>query len=98
MFPDPPNDGNEPNDRAERDAACGKEEPQTGCAKVAGSMAPQTHCLRVTSQNKIDGWARPELFVKNRLHSSPEGYKTLAERVRPFLAQSAAALQRIHPF
>jgi lysophospholipase L1-like esterase len=29
----------------------------------------------------------PELFVKDRLHFSPEGYKLLAERVRPFLAQ-----------
>ncbi len=34
-----------------------------------------------------DGQARPELFVKDRLHFSPEGYKLLAERVRPFLAQ-----------
>jgi lysophospholipase L1-like esterase len=32
-----------------------------------------------------DGKARPELFVKDRLHFSPEGYKLLAERVRPFL-------------
>ena len=34
-----------------------------------------------------DGSARPELFVKDRLHFSPEGYKLLGERVRPFLAQ-----------
>jgi len=34
-----------------------------------------------------DGKARPELFVKDRLHFAPEGYKLLAERVRPFLAQ-----------
>ncbi len=34
-----------------------------------------------------DGRARPELFVKDRLHFGPEGYKLLAERVRPFLAQ-----------
>lgn len=34
-----------------------------------------------------DGNARPELFVKDRLHFSPEGYKLLTERVRPFLAQ-----------
>ena len=32
-----------------------------------------------------DGRARPELFVEDRLHFSPEGYKLLAERVRPFL-------------
>jgi lysophospholipase L1-like esterase len=32
-----------------------------------------------------DGRARPELFVKDRLHLSPEGYKLLAERVRPFV-------------
>ncbi len=34
-----------------------------------------------------DGRAVPELFVKDRLHFSPEGYKLLADRVRPFLAQ-----------
>ena len=34
-----------------------------------------------------DGRARPELFVEDRLHFSAEGYKLLAERVRPFLAQ-----------
>jgi lysophospholipase L1-like esterase len=33
-----------------------------------------------------DGRARPELFVKDRLHFGAEGYKLLAERVRPFLA------------
>jgi lysophospholipase L1-like esterase len=33
-----------------------------------------------------NGEARPELFVQDRLHFSPEGYKLLAERVRPFLA------------
>jgi lysophospholipase L1-like esterase len=31
------------------------------------------------------GNARPELFVKDKLHFSPEGYKVLAERVRPYL-------------
>ena len=34
-----------------------------------------------------DGGARHELFVKDRLHFSPEGYSLLRERVRPFLAQ-----------
>ncbi|QEH34537.1 hypothetical protein OJF2_30770 [Aquisphaera giovannonii] len=33
-----------------------------------------------------DGQARPELFVEDRLHFSPEGYRLLADRVRPFLA------------
>lgn len=32
-----------------------------------------------------DGRARPELFVRDRLHFSREGYMLLAERVRPFL-------------
>lgn len=32
-----------------------------------------------------DGQALPELFVKDRLHLAPEGYKRLADRVRPFL-------------
>jgi len=34
-----------------------------------------------------EGRARPELFVEDRLHFSPEGYKLLVERVRPFLAK-----------
>jgi lysophospholipase L1-like esterase len=34
-----------------------------------------------------EGRARPELFVADGLHFSPEGYKLLAERVRPFLAR-----------
>jgi lysophospholipase L1-like esterase len=34
-----------------------------------------------------NGRARPELFVKDRLHFAPEGYKLLAERVRPYLTQ-----------
>ncbi|WP_422926630.1 GDSL-type esterase/lipase family protein [Singulisphaera sp. PoT] len=33
-----------------------------------------------------EGHGRPELFVKDRLHFSAEGYKLLANRVRPFLA------------
>ena len=32
-----------------------------------------------------DGQARSELFVKDRLHFAPDGYKLLTERVRPFL-------------
>jgi lysophospholipase L1-like esterase len=32
-----------------------------------------------------DGQARPELFVADKLHFSDEGYKLLAERVRPVL-------------
>ncbi|WP_165247355.1 GDSL-type esterase/lipase family protein [Paludisphaera soli] len=34
-----------------------------------------------------EGRARPELFVEDRLHFSEEGYKLLAEHVRPFLAR-----------
>jgi len=32
-----------------------------------------------------DGKARPELFVEDRLHFNAEGYKLLAERVRPYV-------------
>jgi lysophospholipase L1-like esterase len=32
-----------------------------------------------------DGRARPELFIADQLHFNGEGYKLLAERVRPFL-------------
>jgi lysophospholipase L1-like esterase len=34
-----------------------------------------------------DGRPRSELFVADRLHFAPAGYKLLAERVRPFLAK-----------
>ena len=33
------------------------------------------------------GQPRPELFVEDKLHFSPEGYKVLVERVRPFLVR-----------
>jgi lysophospholipase L1-like esterase len=32
-----------------------------------------------------DGKARPELFIADQLHFNAEGYKLLAERVRPYL-------------
>jgi CubicO group peptidase (beta-lactamase class C family)/lysophospholipase L1-like esterase len=35
-----------------------------------------------------DGRARPELFVADKLHFGPMGYKLLAERVRPYLPTS----------
>jgi lysophospholipase L1-like esterase len=31
------------------------------------------------------GQPRPELFVEDKLHFSPEGYKLLVERVRPYI-------------
>jgi hypothetical protein len=31
------------------------------------------------------GQPRPELFVEDKLHFSPEGYKVMVERVRPFI-------------
>ena len=34
-----------------------------------------------------DGKGRPELFVADRLHFNPDGYKLLTERVRPYLPQ-----------
>jgi lysophospholipase L1-like esterase len=34
-----------------------------------------------------DGKPRPELFVNDKLHFSPEGYRLLADRVRPHLAK-----------
>jgi len=34
-----------------------------------------------------NGQPRPELFVEDKLHFSAEGYKVLAERVRPFLVR-----------
>ena len=35
-----------------------------------------------------EGEARPELFVKDMLHFNAEGYKLLAERVRPYVART----------
>jgi lysophospholipase L1-like esterase len=37
-----------------------------------------------------DGKGRPELFVADRLHFNPDGYKLLAERLRPYLPPSKA--------
>jgi lysophospholipase L1-like esterase len=34
-----------------------------------------------------NGQPRPELFVADKLHFSPEGYKLLVERVRPYMPQ-----------
>jgi len=34
-----------------------------------------------------DGQPRPELFIADKLHFNAEGYKLLAERVRPFLSK-----------
>jgi lysophospholipase L1-like esterase len=33
----------------------------------------------------LDGQPRPELFVSDKLHFSPAGYKLLVERIRPWL-------------
>ena len=41
-----------------------------------------------------DGQPRPELFVEDKLHFSPAGYKLLAERVRPYLPKPEASSQR----
>lgn len=38
-----------------------------------------------------NGEARPELFVSDRLHFSPEGYRLLVDKVRPFLVATEAA-------
>ena len=38
-----------------------------------------------------DGLPRPELFLADRLHFNSLGYRLLAERVRPFVTNSAAA-------
>jgi lysophospholipase L1-like esterase len=57
-------------------------------AFIAGYIKTQKNLLFVdTSKISLgaDGQARPELFVADRLHFSEEGYKLLAEAVRPFL-------------
>jgi lysophospholipase L1-like esterase len=36
-----------------------------------------------------DGKARPELFIADMLHFNADGYKALAERVRPYIQQLA---------
>ncbi|MCX6902319.1 MAG: hypothetical protein NTW03_02325, partial [Verrucomicrobia bacterium] len=35
-----------------------------------------------------DGLPRPELFIADQLHFNADGYKLLAERVRPFLPKT----------
>ena len=44
----------------------------------------ETYSISVTS----DGQSRPELFVDDMLHFNAEGYKLLAERIRPYLPTS----------
>ena len=44
----------------------------------------ETYSISLTS----DGRSRPELFVDDMLHFNAEGYKLLAERIRPYLPTS----------
>jgi len=48
--------------------------------------APRVHYIDAWSVSLDDaGRPRPELFAPDKLHLSPEGYRRLAERVRPFV-------------
>jgi lysophospholipase L1-like esterase len=51
------------------------------CKEVRGLRYVETYDMTLTP----DGKAREELFVADKLHFNAEGYKLLAERVRPFL-------------
>ena len=54
-------------------------------------MTPKVHYVDTYSMSLgADGQPRPELFVEDKLHFNAQGYKLLAERVRPFLAKMAA--------
>jgi lysophospholipase L1-like esterase len=59
-------------------------------ALIAGYIKMQKNLVFV-DVSKIslgaDGQPRPELFVADRLHFSEEGYKLLAEAVRPYLPE-----------
>lgn len=55
---------------------------------IAGYVKQQQNLLLVDDSKLplgADGQPRPELFVADRLHFSEDGYKLLAEAVRPYL-------------
>jgi len=69
---------------AERDAA------RTLNAMIEAYTRPRPYLKYVETYDMVlgpDGRPRPELFAPDRLHFSPEGYRLLTERVRPFLAE-----------
>ena len=41
----------------------------------------------MTCRSVADGLPRPELFVADQLHFNADGYKLLADRVRPVFAK-----------
>ncbi len=69
---------------AERDAA------RALNAMIEAYTRPRPYLKYVETYDMVlgpDGRPRPELFAPDRLHFSPEGYRLLTERVRPFLAE-----------
>jgi hypothetical protein len=55
---------------------------------ITGYVSGKTFLKYVETYDLVlgaDGQPRPELFVADKLHFNAEGYKLLAERVRPFL-------------
>lgn len=68
-------------------------------AMVAGFIKGQPHLRYIETYDIAsgpDGQPRPELFAKDKLHFNAEGYKLLAERVRPDLALSRQITEAPH--
>jgi lysophospholipase L1-like esterase len=57
------------------------------CRRTPGVKYVETYDMVIGP----DGELRPELFLPDRLHFNAEGYKVLADRVRPHLPDPAAA-------
>lgn len=63
-------------------------------ALVAGFITGKAHLRYVETYDialDASGQPRPELFAKDKLHFSAEGYKLLVERVRPDVAKNGSA-------
>lgn len=63
-----------------------KEETYNKSVREFTAQTPHTkYCDMADMVMDKDGKPRPELFEPDRLHFNAEGYKLMAERVRPFL-------------
>jgi len=70
-------------------ARMGQNDQEQALNKLVREFSQRTPHLKYCEVTDMvldaNGKVRPELFVEDKLHFSPAGYKLFAERVRPFL-------------